>query len=188
MAKNTTSKLINELERVFGALIYESPVKAAERVVTELQKEGPAWTGKYSNSWQIEAAGTVVKGNGQGGNPRPLKMPKLTTKQKRSLRTNKVIISNFSEKAGYAQDEIPGRFKRFTPVPITKGAKWEQVSTGRKDGELKRGDIGGGSEKGVSSRTAPLDWYSTYLNSGKLSKAVTVETDKAIKKSKGGGF
>ena len=53
---------------------------------------------------------------------------------------------------------------------------------------IKRGDIGGGSEKGVSSRTAPLDWYLTYLNSGKLSKAITVETDKAIKKSKGGGF
>ena len=29
MAKNTTKKLINELERVFGVLIYESPVKAA---------------------------------------------------------------------------------------------------------------------------------------------------------------
>ena len=61
MAKNTTKKLINELERVFGVLIYESPVKAAERVVTELQQEGPIWTGKYANSWQIEAAGTVVK-------------------------------------------------------------------------------------------------------------------------------
>ena len=100
MAKNTTKKLINELERVFGVLIYESPVKAAERVVTELQQEGPIWTGKYANSWQIEAAGTVVKGNGQGGSPRPLKMPKLTTKQKRRLQTNKVRISNFSEKSG----------------------------------------------------------------------------------------
>ena len=71
---------------------------------------------------------------------------------------------------------------------MAQGAKWEQVTSGRKDGEVKRGDIGGGSEKGVSSRTAPLDWYLTYLNSGKLSKAITVETDKAIKKSKGGGF
>ena len=188
MAKNTTKRLINELERVYGVLIYESPVKAAERVVTELQQEGPIWTGKYANSWQIEAAGTVVKGNGQGGSPRPLKMPKLTTKQKRSLRTNKVVISNFSEKAGYAQDEIPGRFKRFTPAPIAQGAKWEQLTTGRKEGETVRGDIGGGSKKGVSSRTAKLDWYPTYLNSGKVSKAITVETDKALKKTKGGGF
>jgi len=188
MAKNTTKRLINELERVYGVLIYESPVKAAERVVTELQQEGPIWTGEYANSWQIEAAGTVVKGNGQGGSPRPLKMPKLTTKQKRSLRTNKVIISNFSEKAGYAQDETPGRFRRFTPTPLAQGGKWVQTGSGRKEGEVLRPDIGGGSEKSVSSRTADLDWYPTYLNSGKLSKAITVETDKALKKSKGGGF
>ena len=43
MAKNTTPKLIRELERVFGAMLYDGPVKAAERVVTELQQEGPSW-------------------------------------------------------------------------------------------------------------------------------------------------
>ena len=98
MAKNTTKKLINELERVFGVLIYESPVKAAERVVTELQQEGPIWTGKYANSWQIEAAGTVVKGNGQGGSPRPLKMPKLTTKQNEGCKLIKLEFQIFLKK------------------------------------------------------------------------------------------
>ena len=42
MAKNTTPKLIREIERVYGAMIYDGPIKAAERVVTELQKEGPS--------------------------------------------------------------------------------------------------------------------------------------------------
>ena len=188
MAKSTTKKLVNELKRVFGILNFEVPVKAAERIVTELQKEGPVWTGKYANSWQIDAAGTVVKGNGEGGSPRPLKVPKLTTKQKRRLQTNQVIISNFSQKAGYAQDQIPGRFRRFTPTPLAQGGKWVQTGSGRKEGEVLRPDIGGGSEKSVSSRTAKLDWLPTYLNSGKVSKAIRVEIDKGIKKSKGGGF
>ena len=198
MAKNTTPKLIREIERVYGAMIYDGPIKAAERVVTELQKEGPSWTGQYSNSWQIEAAGTVVKGNGQGGNPRPLKVPKLTVKQKRSLRKNKVVISNFSKKAAYAQDEIVGRFRRgvikqtgkkIGDQPRTsfgRGKFEENKTVGR--GEIsKRGNIGSAGP-GISSRTAKLDWYKTYLSGGKLDKAIKIETDKAIKKSEGGGF
>jgi len=198
MAKNTTPKLIKEIERVFGAIIYDGPVKAAERAVTELQKEGPSWTGQYSNSWQIEAAGTVVKGNGQGGNPRPLTVPKLTVKQKRSLRKNKVVISNFSKKAGYAQDEILGRFRRGVIKQTRKQigdqprtsfgrGKFEENLTIGRGKTSKRGDIGSAGP-GVSSRTAPLDWYSTYINGGHLDRAIEIETNKAIKKNKGGGF
>ena len=197
MAKNTTPKLIRELERVFGAMLYDGPVKAAERVVTELQQEGPSWTGQYSNSWQIEAAGTVVKGNGRGGNPRPLKVPNLTVKQKRSLRKNKVVISNFSTKAGYAQDEIVGRFRRgvikqtgkkigVQPRTSFGKGKFEENSSIGRGGISRRGDIGSAGP-GVSSRTAPLDWYTTYLKGCKLDRAVRVETNKAIKKNKGGG-
>ena len=97
-------------------------------------------------------------------------------------------LTNVAKHRAYAEDEKVGRFRRITPIPVAQGGKWVQTSSGRKEGEVLRPDIGGGSEKGVSSRTAPLDWFPNYLNSGKVSKAITVETDKALKRSKGGGF
>ena len=34
-------------------------VQCSRKTVTELQEEAQSWTGKYSNSWQIEAQDNI---------------------------------------------------------------------------------------------------------------------------------
>ena len=184
MAKNTTKKLINELERVFGVLIYESPVKAAERVVTELQQEGPIWTGKYANSWQIEAAGTRRAGNAQ-----PVKSPKMTPKKIKQAQKRGFIeweISNLARSAPYAEDKKLGRFRRGKagskvignePRTALGQSKFQQSGSGRK-GLTKRGDTGGGTPGILSGKTAELDWLPKTLKGGELKGKLRLEFKK----------
>ena len=69
--------LLDELDRIAATTIYNGPKRAAERIVAELQQAGPSWTGKFSNSWQIQTPTRLVKGTGQPGEPKPLSTPSL---------------------------------------------------------------------------------------------------------------
>ena len=59
-----------------------------------------------------------------------------------------------------------------------------QTDTGRKQGESLRYEIGGGSDKSVSSRTAQVDWLTKFETGGELNKTVKIELDRAIQKVK----
>jgi hypothetical protein len=72
MARNQLPKALEELDRVFATTLFNGPKRAAERVVRELQQAGPSWTGKFSNSWQIETPTATTKGDGQPGEPRTI--------------------------------------------------------------------------------------------------------------------
>jgi hypothetical protein len=61
MARNQLPKALEELDRVFATTLFNGPKAAAERVVRDLQQAGPSWTGKFSNSWQIETPTNTVK-------------------------------------------------------------------------------------------------------------------------------
>ena len=179
---------IKELDRWAASAVYTGPLNAAQETVTKLQRKGPVWTGEYSNSWQITGAGRTSSGTKQPGAPTKIKVPRLSGKAvtRAIFGKNKVNFSivNTADHKGYAEDKVPGRFKRFTPVPIADGRKWVQTDTGRKPGETLRYDIGGGSEKSVSSRTAPVDWLLKFERGGELDKTVKIEVDKAIQKVK----
>ena len=173
---------------VISISAYTGPLNAAQETVTKLQKKGPVWTGEYSNSWQITGAGRTSSGTKQPGAPARIKVPRLSGKSVTRAILGKDRISfnivNTADHKGYAEDKVPGRFKRFTPVPIADGRKWVQTNTGRKQGESLRYEIGGGSEKSVSSRTAPVDWLLKFERGGELDKTVKIELDKAIQKVK----
>ena len=191
-ARNGLPIFLKELDRWAASAAFTGPINAAQKTVDELQQAGPIWTGEYANSWVIKGAGKTASGTKKPGPPQQIKLPKPSGQAitKAVLRKKQIVynLTNVAKHRAYAEDEKVGRFRRITPTPEAQGGKWVQTSSGRKEGEVLRPDIGGGSEKGVSSRTAPLDWFPNYLNSGKVSKAITVETDKALKRSKGGGF
>lgn len=180
MARNGFIDLLKELDRVAATTVYNGPKRCAEQVVKDLQEAGPAWTGKFSNSWQIEAPGKTVKGTGAEGAPKPLITPPLTGQQvtRSILTTNKVVfkISNFSPYADQATDLAPyvppveGELQDDTPL---KSVEYGRRPTGGKRGELK------GS--GGNRRTAPLDWYTSYVRGGNLDKAVQLQMDKAMR-------
>ena len=186
--RNGLPIFLKELDRWAASAVYTGPLNAAEETVTKLQRKGPVWTGEYSNSWQITGAGRTSSGTKQPGAPTKIKVPRLSGKSVTRAILGKDRISfnivNTADHKGYAEDKVPGRFKRFTPVPIADGRKWVQTNSGRRQGESLRHQIGGGSEKSVSSRTAPVDWLLKFERGGELDKTVKIEVDKAIQKVK----
>ena len=185
--------LLSDLDSVGSSLTLAGPTLAAQRIVTELQQAGPSWSGRFSNSWQIEGPqGQLVKGDGQKGEPRPVVFTSApftgpqaaATLLRINLLKDKVVfkISNFSDYADIATDIKEGIFERPTPLPETQlgRSKFNEINEGRKGSSL-RWDIGGGSTKSSSSETARKDWLPNYAGGGALTKAVKIEMDAVMR-------
>lgn len=196
MAKNQLTKLIENLDRVGSSIVLSGPSRAAKRTIKELQQEGPSWTGQFSNSYQIETPdGRMYKGDGQPGEPRPIKLPIGLLTGRQNVRGSAPLkdravttISNFHEYAAVATDVEEGLYYRPTERPTTAlgRRKFREGDGGRPrtEGEgtsmqLKsfRGLIGGGPDNRESSATADLDWFASYVEGGALDRAVRVEMD-----------
>ena len=186
--RNELPTFIKELDRWAASAAFTGPINAAQKTVDELQQAGPIWTGEYANSWVIKGAGKTASGTKKPGPPQQIKLPKPSGQAiTRAVLGKKQIVYNLTNVAkhrAYAEDKKVGRFRRFTPTPEAQGGKWVQATSGRKEGELLRPDIGGGSEKGVSSRTADPDWLTTFKKGGQLDKIIKIEINKAIQKVK----
>ena len=199
--KNGFNQLAKDLDRVAASLLFSGPINSAVEVVTQLQDKGPSWSGKFSNSWVIKTPSKTFTcpSPGQEGEPRRIKKPSVTGREVLSSEFLKDSIvfeifndspTNFSGAPykKYSLDEQKGR-SHLSPLwgfePETqKGRKnLEITSSGRKIPAF-RGEIGGGNPNSTSSRTAPLDWFPTYVQGGGLNRAIRIEMDKAIKVSK----
>lgn len=169
MRRNGVWDLIKELDRVAATTVYNGPKRAAEKIVRDLQEKGPAWSGSFSNSWQIETPTGIKAGTGAPGRPTPLIAPTLTGQQvtKSLLLKNKIVftISNFSKYADIATDMAPGVFINPGTAPIKP-----VEGTGKRQKGI-RGLLAG---QGGNQRTAPLDWFSIYLKAGAIDKAIQV--------------
>jgi hypothetical protein len=178
--------LLDELDRIAATTIYNGPKRAAERVVSELQQAGPSWTGRFSNSWQIQTPTRLVKGTGQPGEPQRLFTPSLRGREvsKSFISKDSVVftITNFSPHTLEAIDVVEHDrtyWRRPTPEPTTQLGKSKWEVAGPRTSVSYRGQIAGGDEGSSSSRTAPLDWFATYA-SAKLDRAIKIEMDSAI--------
>jgi hypothetical protein len=169
MARNGVWNLLKELDRVAATTVYNGPKRAAERVVRDLQERGPAWSGAFSNSWQIASPTGITGGTGAPGNPRPIYTPALSGQQvTRSILTkNKLVftISNFAPHADIATDMQPGFF-------INPGTK--PLKPIEKTGKRQQGIRGLLTGEGNNQRTAPMDWFSIYLKAGAIDRAIRV--------------
>jgi hypothetical protein len=179
--------LINDVNKFYSS-VYNGAKRSAERVVEDLQQKGPSWTGRFSNSWQITEGGTTVTSTGQPGEPQPVNFPVLPASKARKFTQQDVVlfsIFNGSQYRDLAMDKVEGVFERpkNAPIPQTQLglSKWDPVQQGRKQ-STRRGDIGGGDGSGSSSRTAMLDWYPNYVNSGKIQRIITSELSVAVQR------
>ena len=180
--------LAEDLDRVAGTSIANGQRAAAERVVRELQRAGPSWSGQFSNSWEIRTASRTVQGTGAAGEPQPIKAPSVTGREAAAgqiLKDPILTISNFSPHALEAIDAVEhdrqyyARRKTATPQTALGLSKWKL--DGPRSNVSARGQTGGGSEGLNSSRTAPLDWFADYA-SAKLDRAVRIEMDSALRR------
>ena len=185
--KNGFRKLAEDWDMVGSSAIVNGPLAAARRIVSELQQEGPSWSGRFSNSWQVETLdGRSYKGDGQKGEPRPVKIPLLTGRQ--AFKTllpikDKVVytISNFHPFALQACDLEEDFFSRpadaLKPETQLGLSKWEESGQARPKAKHPRFMINTG-KPGNASRTAKPNWFTNYATGGKLDKTVQIEMDK----------
>ena len=188
MAESKFNKRITRYtaNKLNGALV------AVEEVVKLLQFEGPSWTGRYSNSWEIKVGNRKSVGTRNPGNPKPVKAPKMTVKTIRESQKRgsmEVIISNLARSAPYAEDRKLGRFRRGKAGKKVIGneprtalglSKFKQSGSGRKSTLTKRKDIGGGTPGVLSGTTAEpnLDWLPQTLKGGELKQKLRLQFKK----------
>jgi len=181
---------LQEIDRIAATTAYNGPKAAAERIVREMQQAGPSWTGKFSNSWQIQTPTRLVQGSGSPGEPQPIRTPSVTGQEvtRNVLLNDNVVftISNFAEHALEAIDAIEhdrayyARRKTRAPQTQLGLSKWQLIDEPRRKTSV-RGQIGGGEQGQDSSRTAPLDWFATYA-SRELGRAIQIEMDSALRR------
>ena len=183
-AKNDLGLLVKNLEIVVTGVLSVGIKNSAEKIVNDLQKAGPSWTGSFSNSYQVATSSGVTGGTGQPGEARPINVLVLTGKEL-LLDGTKYTISNTSAHADVALDLVSrSDFTRPGGKPQTAQgmAAWKQSDAGRSKPSL-RGEIGGGDTRGESSRTSPLDWYDTYLKGARIEKTIKLEMDRAFQRA-----
>ena len=168
MAVNQLPELLQDLRQLQADLGFNGPSKASEEIVKDLQGLSPAWTGKFRNSWFIQASdGRRVGGAGQPGNAVPIVGPRLSgaTVGQKPFGTV-FIIGNSAPYADQATDLEP-----FRPTEsLDKGEKRVKaaIKFGVRPEGARRGDVSG---EGNNSSSAPLDWFNHYSRT-KLDKAV----------------
>ena len=174
MAKRRSEfyKLAEKLEAGFLAPFILGVARSAQAVVAELQEAGPAWSGKFSNSWEIATATKVSSGSGAEGAPQRLQAPILTPEQFKFKPEIKYYIANKSPYADVALDLKEGNFE-YPGFEPRKEAK-----RGKRVGGI-RGDLIG--TKGPNRSTAPLDWYRTYIQGGGLDKAINLYMQESLR-------
>ena len=171
--------ILEAIEAGFIAPISIGLARSAEGIVRDLQKEGPAWSGEFSNSWEIASSGAVNSGTGATGAPQPLKAPILTPNQIKFKPEVKYYIANKAPHADYALDLKEGR---FWPNGEPKAPRDIVISGSRPKGPHKRGAVTPGEGKATSS--AAQDWYVRYLQEKRIDRAISTYMDQAMRNVK----
>ena len=136
--------------------------EAAELIVSELQDDGPAWTGEFRNNW------VIVTGTGK-------RIPATKeTSYNKEQRTNPRLEP-----------------KKTIKAPKFKGRKDNGYTIGNvmkyRDVALDL-DPGGLRTAGAKQNTAPKDWYINFVQGGKMRQILEAATLKAEKDPKIRGF
>jgi len=181
MARKPFGDLLRDYDKTVSSLTVGGPTLAAQNAVADLQKIGPRWTGRFSNSWEIRGPqGQSARGTGGEGDPVPIVFSTAPFTGRQALRTlsrtffstDKVVftISNFSSYADQARDLVP-----FTPEKPTTQTPLKPARYGTRPLGGRRGELESGTRS--NRATAPLDWYSNYFGGGFFEKTIRVTLD-----------
>lgn len=170
--KNDISRMSDDIQRAAISALRN----AAKDVLNDLAAAGPNWKGDFRENWYARTGDgrRAVKTRGEGGRYNLFNIPLFGTQGRnatgqytrvaipRNIGKLELLIGNSSSYAQEAMDLIPGV---FAPTTDPKG---EIVARGKRQNGI-RGDIKPG--KGNNRSTAPLHWYSTYMEGGAFGKA-----------------
>ena len=143
--------------------------QAAANVMNDLAEAGPAYSGKFRDSWQARAIATGA--TSAGGYPYTTRrIPMLPTTAREMDRVAVFEIANTSPYALYAMDLIPGTWRKPKGVEPLGGIDFGIKYGDRERGTTFRWEVQPGDGDNVS--TAAQDWYSNYVRGGGLSDGV----------------
>lgn len=183
--------IAKELARGLAKEISKSVRNSAVEMCNGLSEAGPAWSGRFSASWDVIPA---------GGTPRQRRVPELSTVYEYTYRNFSLKIFepsilnmfmkggtvtwnivNTADYAAQALDEAEGNFYRpndfpikpiikegFRPYDFADGAQVEHFRWQISDGP--RFDKDGNPLEPDSGITAEKDWLQTYGLGGGLQK------------------
>lgn len=158
---------VSQLPIDIRELINTAARFAAVEIMNDLAEAGPEWTGEFQDSWIAIPVGTGASGSTGGGYPYTLNdVPRLSTSIKETARVKKFEIVNTQPYAAYALDLEEGVFRGGIR---SKNPAGNVVATGSRPVPGRRGDVSG---SGKARSTAPLDWYTSYLNGGGMARAL----------------
>lgn len=178
MARNELRRFAENLDRFATAAFSRAPAAAAEKTVADLQQRGPIWSGRFSNSWQIATESRVSSGSGQPGWPTKVGAPLLSGKELVFKPVVKYTISNFATgpQGPYALKAMDLEEDKFIN-PGTNPLK--PADRGTRVGGI-RGNLTA-TGQGPNRRTAPLDWFTDYVQGGYIDRTVRVSFDQALR-------
>jgi len=181
--RNDVMRMFEKIEAGFFAPFILGAAQSAQGVVKELQTLGPAWSGRFANSWEIATESKVSSGSGAPGKPQSILAPILTPQEYKNKPSIKYYIANKSQYADYALDIKEGRFfpPVETPIRDAAAASGKVIATGsRSNSPHKRGDVSGNGD-GQATSSAPLDWYTNYVRGGRFDKTISLYMDQALR-------
>lgn len=152
--------------------INNSARQAAAAVMNDLAEKGPAYSGKFRDSWRaIAITGALSQVTPDGYPYSTQDVPKLNTKASTLNKVKIFEIVNTSPYALYAMDIIPGRWIKPKGIEPIGGIDFGVEYGKRKFGETFRGQVDS-SKPGTNVSTAEEDWYENYVRGGELSAEV----------------
>ena len=167
-------KLAEKADEIFASAIAGQVLGGSEVVVRALQEKGPQWSGEFGNSWTITTKRmSTLPSRRRGGSPKsdPVKAPLVTGREILSQNSWLIRIENVAPHAAIAMDLEEGKFNRdWYPSGPVNPAKWKKGG-GSRAGVMRRGVVNSFG-KGTASRTAPLDWFSTFKSGGKVDQII----------------
>jgi hypothetical protein len=174
------ARKLEQLGRDIQRIVEQAARQSAVNIMNDLAEAGPVWSGEFQNSW-VAVPGKSGAGS-KGSYPYSLSdVPELnlTLAGARSavLPNGKTFtIENTQPYAAYALDLEEGVFRGIGFAGSPEG---QIVAQGTRSSG-KRGDVTTDAE-GEAISTAPLDWYTTYVNGGEMARALELGIKTAFK-------
>ena len=156
--------LVATLGAIEESVATRAPRQIAEQVVAELQEAGPKWTGTFRNAWRINhgdtpVAPTVDRSGGyvyeRGDDPNPEPARRITVPA-----------------LGFGPRFRATLTKRKTVYTIGNASRYRELAMDLEPGRKP-------------PRTAPQDWFITYMDGGAFTRTVQVRLDRAIQEAAG---
>ena len=144
----------NDFSTWISKIKSEVAEEASEAIIRQLQIKGPYWTGNFAGAWEARLGNVNIPADKKSSD---------RDQRPRQLETYSVQAAPKGKK-GNIQYTIDNRMEyRDVAKDLIPD------STGKRRGQKK-------------GRTAPLNWYRTYLEGGGLQTTLALATNRAAKK------